>query len=365
MTVRTQVITDPSRVAALREPWQALWQRSPATIFQTYEWCSGWLAGVRARKDIRPMIGLAWEDDRLVGVMSCAVHRRTGVRMLQWAAQIFSDYCDCLIDSACDPTVVLAGLWEAIWQEGGFDVIRLQQVRPDAQCRAFVERGSGLRDAGRIDHCLRIDNRWSDGEHYFRSLNRKARNNHTRGKRILAELGGPVGLRVLEPGQPADATIDAILRLKEIWLRGADPNSPLLGIDRAAQRAVLDSAWQSGLCRIFLLTCGGRIASASINFVYAGRMEAYLTSYDAGYDRASPGTILIVEYARWAFDRGLSHVDFLRGEEAFKFRLANAETIITSFFGARTWLGHAAVSGHRWLSRRRPASAAPALEAAE
>ena len=103
----------------------------------------------------------------------------------------------------------------------------------------------------------------------------------------------------------------------------------------------------------FLLECGGKIAAASVNFVYAGRMEAYFTSYDATFDRASPGTILIVEYARWSFDRGLRHVDFLRGEEAFKFRMANAETVLSSFSGARTLMGQVAVSGHRWLSRRR------------
>ena len=146
---------------------------------------------------------------------------------------------------------------------------------------------------------------------------------------------------------------DAIMRLKESWLRANDPNSPLLGPDAVVLRAILDKAWETGIARIFLLECGGKIAAASINFVYAGRMEAYFTAYDAAFDRASPGTILIVEYARWSFDRGLSHVDFLRGEEAFKFRMANAETLLSSFAGARTLIGQVAVSGHRWLSRRR------------
>jgi CelD/BcsL family acetyltransferase involved in cellulose biosynthesis len=127
----------------------------------------------------------------------------------------------------------------------------------------------------------------------------------------------------------------------------------LLREDGAVLRSILDKALLSGRAKIFLLTCGERIAAASVNFVYAGRMEAYFTAYEAGLDRASPGTILIVEYARWSFDRGLAHVDFLRGEEAFKFRMANAETLLGSFSGARTLVGQVAVSGHRWLSRRR------------
>jgi len=200
---------------------------------------------------------------------------------------------------------------------------------------------------------MRIDNHWPNGAAFFRSLNKKARNNHTRGKRILAELGGDVSFRVIEPDQPADAVIAEMLRLKEAWLRTYDPGSPLFGPDGAVLRAVIEHAWRSGLARIFVLECGGRIAAVSINFVYGRRMEAYFTAYDAAFERASPGTILIVDYAQWSFDRGLTSVDFLRGEEAFKFRMANAETMLSSITGARTLMGHVAVSGHRWLTRRR------------
>ena len=161
------------------------------------------------------------------------------------------------------------------------------------------------------------------------------------------------------PREVADTIVDpkayADGRIYEsyAWLRANDPNSSLFGPDAAVLRAILNNAWASGIARIFLLECGGKVAAASINFVYAERMEAYFTAYDAAFDRASPGTILIVEYARWSFDRGLSHVDFLRGEEAFKFRMANGETLLSSFAGARTLMGQVAVSGHRWLSRRR------------
>ena len=73
---------------------------------------------------------------------------------------------------------------------------------------------------------------------------------------------------------------------------------------------------------------------------------------DEAFERASPGTILIVEYAQWSFDCGLTLVDFLRGEEAFKFRMANGETLLSTFTGARTLVGHMAISGRRWLAKR-------------
>jgi CelD/BcsL family acetyltransferase involved in cellulose biosynthesis len=357
VTLRAEIVTDSTRFAALRAAWQQLWERSGAYIFLSHDWISGWASGVRDRKEIKLQIALAWDGERLAGAMPCAIHRRTGLRVLTWAAQLFSDYCDLMVDPAHDGAAVCPFLWDGLHRFGGFDLISLQQIRPDAQCLTFLDQlassGGRLKHADREERCMRIENRWPDGETFFRSLNKKGRNNHTRGKRILAELGGDVHLRVLEAADAVGSVVDEIMHLKKMWLLANDPNSPLLGTDQIILRAILDKAWQSGLAKIFLLECGGKIAAASFNFVYAGRMEAYFTTYDTMFERASPGTILIVEYARWSFDRGLTQVDFLRGEEAFKFRMANAETLLTSFSGARTLMGQMAVSGHRWLSRRR------------
>jgi len=357
VTITAEIVTDFTRFAAIREPWRALRERCGGFIFQDYNWISGWYSVARDRRDVRLQIALAWDGDRLCGVMPCVVNRRSGLRMLTWAAQNFCDYCDCLVDPGYDTACVLALLWDGLDQAGGFDLINLQQVRPDATCRPYLDRlagdGSRLQHGQRSERCMRIENRWPDGEAFFRSLNKKARNNHTRGKRILAEIGGEVGFRLVESLDESVAVLEAIMRLKQAWLRANDPASPLLGPDSAMLRAILDNAVQSGSAKIFLLECGGKIAAASVNFVYGGRMEAYFTAYDPLFDRASPGTILIVEYARWSFERGLTYVDFLRGEEAFKFRMANAETLISSFSGARTLMGQLAVSGHRWLSRRR------------
>ena len=357
MTLRTEIVTDSAEFASVRQAWRQLWERSSGFIFQNGDWIDGWLTGVRDRKEIKLRIALAWDGERLCGAMPCAVHRRSGLRVLTWTAQLFSDYCDCLVDPAYESAVVLSSLWDCLHHAGGFDLISLQQIRPDARCRAFLDRlagkGSRLQPGDRFERCMRIENRWPDGDAFFRSLNKKGRNNHTRGKRILAELSGEVRFRAVEPGEDAGSLLDEIMQLKQTWLRANDPGSALLGQDRIVLRSILNKSWESGLARIFVLECGGKIAAASVNFVYAGRMEAYFTAYDAAFDRASPGTILIVEYARWSFDRGLTYVDFLRGEEAFKFRMANAETLLSSFAGARTLMGQVAVSGHRWLVRRR------------
>src|SRR5689334_5366290 len=82
--------------------------------------------------------------------------------------------------------------------------------RSGARCRPLFAALAGDGASWRIEpqeRCMRIDNHWPNGAAFFRSLNKKARNNHTRGKRILTELGGDASFRVIEPGQPADDVI--------------------------------------------------------------------------------------------------------------------------------------------------------------
>lgn len=354
---QVEIIRTLERFTALEAPWRRLWDKSGTYIFQSHEWLSGWVTGVQQRHDIRLQIALVWDGHKLVGIMPCAVHRRLGLRVLRWAAQLFSDYCDCVIDNDYSRAVIMSRLWNGMRQTGGYDFISLQQVRPDAQCRNFLDVHLDVRDE-HVMRCMRIDNCWSDGHAFFRSLNKKSRNNFTRGKRILSELGGDVAFEVVESLQSVAAIFDEIIRLKLLWLETRDPKSPLRSDaangDRVVLRTILDTIWRSGMAKVFLLTCNGTIAAASINFVYANRMEAYLTSYDIAYERASPGTILIVDYTQWSCDRGLQHVDFLRGDEAFKFRMANAETLISSFSGSGTMVGHFAGLGRRWMGRRQP-----------
>ena len=139
MTLKSEIVTDPARFATVRDAWRRLWERSEGFIFQNHDWIAGWLGGVRHRGDIKLQIALAWDGGELRGAMPCAVHRRSGLRVLTWAAQLFSDYCDCLVDPIYDNASVVPVLWEGLQQAGGFDLISLQQVRPDAKCRPFLD----------------------------------------------------------------------------------------------------------------------------------------------------------------------------------------------------------------------------------
>jgi len=358
MTPRIELVTTWERLASLECPWRRLWEHAAADVFQSYDWIATWgQSAVMAGAQLR--IGIAWHGDAMLAVLPLAVRRQSFIRSLEWVSQEFSDYCDALIEP--DASILLVRqLWIAIHQAGGFDVVRLAQVRPDSRVRqllATTETRSGklqMRES-RIP-CLGVAKAWTNGEDWFRSLNKKGRNNFTRGRRILCELGGEVEFEIVDPTRtPVEPILHHIMELKRNWLQSHEPNSPLLGLDGSRQQEVLLAALNAGLMRIFLLTCGGTIAAASLNFVYEDKLQAYLTAYDERYERASPGTILIIHYVKWAFARELRYVDFLRGDEPFKFRFANADIRLTTFVGGRTWSGRTALYLYRWYSDLRAA----------
>jgi CelD/BcsL family acetyltransferase involved in cellulose biosynthesis len=354
MGPRIELITRLDRFVEIRPQWDALWQRCHARVFQTHVWIETWFQA--CGRQATPRIAVAWHDDAILAAVPLAIQRRFGFRTLEWAAQAPSDYCDALATPETASRLPL--LWQTICDAGRCTFVKLAQVRPDAVMRPLLDRepADGTLTESRNDtvRCLGIDRKWPDSEAWFRSLGKKGRNNFWRGERILAELGGAVTFHCLDPAERAiGGDLRHAMALKREWLRAKDPGSPLLGRDGDILEAMLGAAAGTGLLRLFVLSCGDRMAAASVNFVGTDTMDAFLTCYDAAFGRASPGTLLMVHYTRWAFDNGMRKVDFLRGDEPFKSHFANCEVGLATYTGARTMLGKSLLAAHRWRSRVR------------
>lgn len=361
MSPQVEIISQQARFTEIAPQWDTLWRRCSGDVFQSHAWIAAWL--VAFSTEVRPRIAIAWQDTELVAAIPLAIRRTFGLRCLEWAAQSLSDYSDAL--ATADSVSHLPELWSAVWRLGGFDLAKVQQIKPGTTTRRILDGSeTAVRRSNWQKRCYAINCVWSDGEAWFRSLGKKGRNNFWRGERILISLGGEVEFLCIDPrNQSIEAELRHVMALKRAWLKTAKPYSGLLGRDGEALEAMLRAVSTTGQMRLFVLRCGDKIAAASVNFLCGDEMQAYLTSYDPAFDRASPGMILIVRYTRWAFDHGVRLVDFLRGDEAFKSRLANREVILNGYLGARTLLGRAAIAANEWRSRSGSGMAAGAAKA--
>ena len=303
---------------------------------------------------------LAWDGDTLVALAALITRRFRGMRVLEWAAKDCSDYCDGLVDpDFSDRSRALETIWAAVAASGGFDIAYLSHVRPDAIMSTLLrsrQKGVRLKPSSRSARSMQVECDKPDGHAWFRSLSKKARNNHTRGLRIVGETG-PVTIRVSEPGDSVDAVIERMIELKLRWLVDTGQSNQILSNDATILRALMRELVQQRAVRVFSIHCGDMLVAGSVNIMSGSRMQAFFAAYDPRFDRASPGTLVMVEYLMWAFDRKIPEVDFLCGEEEYKLKFANKYIDLVSFVGAKTLLGKLALAFSERLERKRATEA--------
>lgn len=326
------------------------------SVFQSHSWLSAWLDHAPRH---RLNVALAWHYGKLVAALPFAVRNVQGLRILEWMAQDFSDYCDGLGDET-----LLLPLWREVVQTGGFDVVRLKNIPPDAKSMRALGRtweGAGWNVDPDHDICLRVAShqQWSDGEQWYRTLNKKKRSNHSRGWRILGEIaGGPAEFR--ECTSELTWVLPQLRRFKRDWLVATEQQSPLLDSGDTMFDALVQALADSGCLHVFAVMHGDDVIAGSLNIEQGSEMMAFFAAYDPRFARASPGILLMTEYTKWAFDRGFKVVDYLRGDEVYKFEFASEKVSLATVAKSQTLLGRGAMFGYgafrtaKRLMQRRP-----------
>jgi CelD/BcsL family acetyltransferase involved in cellulose biosynthesis len=182
-------------------------------------------------------------------------------------------------------------------------------------------------------------------------LNKKARNDHLRGKRILGQHGRLTFREIID--DPIDPLLMWASDLKRDWLAKHHETSPLLRSDYNALIGLVRALASLDALRVFILECDGQPVAVSINILQNQVMLAFFATYDPRFERGSPGIVLMTEYTMWAFDRGIQTVDYLRGEEAYKFRFANVAVQMSSLIAAKTPLGALGLMAYRLKTRNK------------
>ncbi|RAI59645.1 GNAT family N-acetyltransferase [Roseicella frigidaeris] len=370
-----EIVHDAARLEEVREAWEALEARAHAGVFQSHRWITAWWQGGGEVQKFHLHIALAWRGQDLVGVLPLVVQRRRGLRMLGWAANDCTDYCDALLAPGLAAPAVLAALWQEVEREGGFDIASINHLRADAAARALPELSRRVRllpDRRTVLATgVRLD-AWRDAAAFFQDLGKKGRNNDLRGRRILAQTG-PVRFRVVEDAAEAERLIEQMRLLKTDWLKRENLTSPLLQDDGTLLRALIEALAAKGCLRLMVLEAGDRLTAGLISMVEGRRLSGFLSAFDPEFYRASPGTLILVDYIRWGIENGFTEVDFLRGDESYKGRLANRQEVLASCIGAGTLLGRLAIAYDRagsdwrrfrdWLRAKRRQAPQPSGEA--
>jgi CelD/BcsL family acetyltransferase involved in cellulose biosynthesis len=247
-----------------------------------------------------------------------------------FGASYHADYATILGDPA-DLAAVAAAVAEHLAEPSRdpghptpWDVVDLRRLRcgdptADALARAFrAEAAPWLVDLEREDVCP-VATLPAGGtlEEFLDTLGKKARHEI---RRKLRRAEGAGDVRLTASRQPLD-DLEAFIDLHQRrW--GADGLFPPTEGGRQSRvfiRRLFELFGPEGPVTLAFLTVGDRRIAAGITLETGDSMLYYNAGVDPDARDLSPGVVMVAKYVERALERGLRRLDFLRGNESYKY----------------------------------------------
>lgn len=309
-------------------------------IFATREWVSSWW---RHFGRGRPLVARAHDGGgRLVAILPLYTWSTRPLRILRFLGHGAGDELGpiCAPDDRDEAVRALHQLLAQFQSE--WDLLLAEHLSGTGWDRTL--RGRLLREHG--NPVLRCDNQ--DWEGFLRSRSRNFRDQVRRKERRLAREHR-LGFRLADDPLRLRQDLDCLFRLHAArW--GGRP-SAFDGPRETFQREFAAIALRHGWLRLWFLELDDEPAAAWYGFRFAGREAYYQSGRDPRLEHLSVGTVLLAHSIRAALEDGVAEYRFLRGDDAYKYRFANAdprlETVgLAGSLAGRVALAAGAVTRH-------------------
>ena len=177
----------------------------------------------------------------------------------------------------------------------------------------------------------------ADFEGYLDTLDKKARH-EIRRKLRRAEAAGDVALT--ESTDPiADLPTFIDFHQAKWGERGLFPPNPGGDASRVFIRRLFEAFGPSGPAKLSFLSCGERRIGAGIHFDDGHTLSYYNAGVDPDARDLSPGVLLVACYVQAAIAAGRRRLDFLRGDEPYKYEWGAVDEPIERILVTRTSAG--------------------------
>jgi CelD/BcsL family acetyltransferase involved in cellulose biosynthesis len=244
-----------------------------------------------------------------------------------FGASYHADYATILAAPA-DLPAVTASLADYLAgpDAGPWDVVDLRRLRcgdpsAGALADAFASRGSSegwTVDVEREDVCPVVTlPEGVDMDGYLATLGKKERH-EIRRKVRRAEAVGPISLtHSSDPISDLEAFIE--LHQKRWGVDGLFPDTPGGAQSRVFFRRLFELFAGSDTLALCFLSVGDRRIAAGIHFTTPDTVLYYNAGVDPDARELSPGVLMVYAYIAGALTSGIRRMDFLRGDESYKY----------------------------------------------
>jgi len=343
-----QVIRDASAFAGLRDEWNALVLQSSATVYQTHEWASAWWSHFGGKPHQSLHCLLLREEGRLVGiiplyeervaVLGLPAQRRLALmgdgNAFSVSSGMFfdngpSDYLDAIIDPASEreaARTVASYLSELPWDALEFVNVPegsmiLTMLVPELESRQRECR------ATKADSCPYLPVPASL-EEYFATLSGSVRRRFVQahrastGKEAMFSVTHAVSLEEFRSAFETIVTLHQ-RRWNKVGYPGLFADKSFREFQEEVLRAFHRNGW---LWCATALSPDGEAVASRLAFRFNGRYYDYLSGFDDAAPAAKrrPGLALLLRMIEEAVAASAGVVDFLRGDEGYKFEMTSS-----------------------------------------
>ncbi|MGZ3441544.1 MAG: GNAT family N-acetyltransferase [Polyangia bacterium] len=342
-------LDDDAALDRLADDWRALHELAPsATPFQSWEWARAWWSH---RRRGRLLILCARDHGgALVGLLPLVVAPFGPARRVTFLGAPEADYQDLLAAPAHADAVrdAFAG-----WLAGaarGWDIIDLPDVREDSALATLAPPSPSLaarRYVHRICPYLTLDGSGDWRLAAAAKLRTRLRQQNRRLARdfdVAFDLAGADEL----PHALDDLFYLHDRRWRRRGLRGAFARPSV----RRFHRELAGRFAARGWLRLHRLRVDGKTRAAFYCFADGARVYYYLSGFDLGFGRYSPGAVLMGRAVEEAQSDGARVFDLLRGDENYKREWGARErrtvrVVVTKRRSLRSWLAASAIAVER------------------
>jgi CelD/BcsL family acetyltransferase involved in cellulose biosynthesis len=211
------------------------------------------------------------------------------------------------------------------WQS--FDLSNLPEGSPTIEVMEEAAGALGWEvDRQRLQPCpiVYLPDSW-DG--YLDQLDSKQGRELRRKMRKAQGYPASVDWYLVKERSDLEASVDTFLSLMENDSAKAEF---LTAEMRSHFHRMCAAAFDSGWLQIAFLTVSNEPIFGYVNFDYGNRLWIYNSGFDPDHFDLSPGWVLMGYLIQWAIDEGREAVDFLRGDESYKYRLGGQDRFIAS-----------------------------------
>ena len=308
-------------VQGLKEEWETLEKTAPVSVYQRFEWIETYLKEYGAAKHQQPFIAVGRHEGRIVFILPMSMHENW-VRRLKFVGGSHVNF---------NIGIVAPEFADRLGPQC-FDRIyrRLRRILPGVGYIALCcqpetwlgkpnpVRGSTAQRTGNPAYVLNLEGGFE--ETLARGNAKRKRKKFRQQVRMADEMGG---YEFLMPRclTEIEHIIDIFFeqksrRLKELGIRDvfADQETKVFLKTLARKSAHADEP----LLQIFALKVGGEIVAIFGGGSHNNRFSGYFSSIASGWEKLSPGEMLLYLVAKELCRQGYIQMDLGAGDERYK-----------------------------------------------